>query len=199
MNLPDIYFESIWGELYAVKENGTHHIFLYNSNYGQVYYSFVKRIINIKVEDETYYDIITPYGFSGPVILNHSTNKKNELLKEFKVSFDNYCNENKIVTDSCRFNPWLKNHVNFAHMYDLVLNYTTIGIDLSVDNIFLNELSSKKRNMIRKASKLGVSIHFDFKGNNIDDFISIYEKTILKNSISFSRSSISPNLFIFRL
>lgn len=183
MNLPDIYFESNWGELYATKDNGIHQTFLFNSNLGQVYYSFVKRTIDIQVDGKTYFDIITPYGFSGPVVLDNRINKKNELLKEFKAAFDNYCSEKFIVTDSCRFNPWLKNHVDFSHMYDLVPNYSTLGIDLSVDNIFMDELSSKKRNMIRKAVKLGVAIHFDFEGKNLDVFLSIYEKTISKNKI----------------
>lgn len=184
MNLPDIYFEKNWGELYAIKENGIHQTFLLDSQHGQVYYSFVKRVINVKINGKTYFDIITPFGFSGPVVVNHRKDEKDKLLKEFKVSFDNYCLENKIVTDSCRFNPWLKNHIDFAHMYELIPNYSTIGIDLSVDNIFMNELSSKKRNMIRKAAKLGVTIHFDYEGEFIDVFLSIYEKTIIKNSIS---------------
>lgn len=184
MNLPDIYFESIWGELYAIKDKGTHQTFFLNSIHGQVYYSFVKRTIDVKIDDETYFDIITPYGFSGPVVLDYRINKKDELLKEFKTAFDNYCSENRIVTDSCRFNPWLKNHVDFDHMYELVPNYTTIGIDLSVDSIFMDELSSKKRNMIRKALKFGVVIYFDFEGKYIDAFLSVYEKTIIKNRIS---------------
>lgn len=183
MNLPDIYFESTWGELYAIKDNGTHQTYLFNSIHGQVYYSFVKKIIDIQIDGETYFDIKTPYGFSGPVVLDYRINKKEELLKEFKTAFDNYCSENRIVTDSCRFNPWLKNYVDFTHMYELVPNYTTLGIDLSVDNIFMDEISSKKRNMIRKAEKLGVTIHFDFEGKNLDVFLSIYEKTIIKNRI----------------
>ena len=96
MNLPDIYFESNWGELYATKDNGTHQTFLFNSNLGQVYYSFVKRTIDIQVDGKTYFDIITPYGFSGPIVLDNGINKKNELLKEFKAAFDNYCSENLI-------------------------------------------------------------------------------------------------------
>ena len=197
MILPDIYFEPIWGELYAIKENGTHQTFFHDSIHGQAYYSFVKRIIDIKVEDETYFDIITPYGFGGPIIIENKINNKNELLNEFKEAFDNYCSENRIVTDSCRFNPWLKNHLDFAHMYEIVPNYTTIGIDLSVDNIFMDELRSKKRNMIRKAVKLGVTIHFDFEGKYIDVFLSIYEKTIIKNQISdyyrFSKAFLLDN------
>jgi hypothetical protein len=184
MILPDIYFEPAWGELYAIKENGLYQTFLFRSGYGQVYYSFVKRLIDIKVDGLTYYDIITPYGFSGPVVLENSKNNRTELLEEYKKSFDNYCFENRIVTDSCRFSPWIKNHVDFTHMYELVPNYTTVGIDLSVESIFMDELSSKKRNMIRKAKKLGITIHYDFKGENLDRFLFLYEKTIIKNDIS---------------
>jgi serine/alanine adding enzyme len=184
MNLPDIYFEAIWGELYVIKDNGKHQIFSYSSNNGQAYYSFIKRKIDIDVDGETYFDIISPYGFSGPIVLNNKADLKDELLKEFKEAFDNYCYKNRIITDSCRFSPWLKNHVDFIHMYELMPNYTTIGIDLSVANIFIDELRSKKRNMIRKAEKLGVTVHFDFEAKNLDAFLSIYEKVIIRNKIS---------------
>ena len=184
LHLPDIYFEPVWGELYAIKDKGIHQVFLYNSIHGQVYYSFVKRIIDIKIDGETYFDIITPYGFSGPIVLNNKSGKKDELLKEFKAAFDNYCNENRIVTDSCRFNPWVKNHVDFTHMYELVPNYTTIGINLSVNNIFSDELNYSKRKNIRKAERLGVTIHFGFENKYIDCFLALYEKTIIKNKIS---------------
>lgn len=183
MSLPDIYFEPSWGKLYAIKDNGIHDTFLLESVNGTVYYSFVKRAINVRVDGITYFDIITPYGFSGPIVLKESKDTKQLLLEEFKRVFDTYCDENKIITDSCRFNPWLNNHADFSHMYELVPNHSTFGIDLAVDNIFLNELSTKKRNMVRKARKLGVTIHFDCDGSFIEDFLSIYEKTIIKNNI----------------
>lgn len=37
--------------------------------------------------------------------------------------------------------------------------------------------------MVRKAKKLGVTIHFDYDGSFIEDFLMIYEKTIMKNNI----------------
>ncbi len=202
MKLPDIYFESEWGELYAIKDNGTHQTFLLNSNNGQVYYSFVKRVIDIRVDGKLYFDIITPYGFSGPVIIDCNVNRKNALLEEFKIEFDKYCVINDIVTDSCRFNPWLKNHEDFTHMYELIPNYSTLGIDLSVGNIFTDEISSKKRNMIRKAKKLGVTIHFDFEGEKLETFLAIYEKTIVKHNISnyyrFTKDFLLDNFNILR-
>jgi serine/alanine adding enzyme len=184
MNLPDIYFEPAWGELYATKDNGSHQTFLLNSEIGRVYYSFVKRPIEIIVEGKLYYDIISAYGFGGPIVLDCMESKKSALLMQFKEQFDAYCMENDIVTDTCRFNPWLKNHADFTHMYELIPNYTTLGIDLSVENLFMDEISSKKRNMIRKANKLGVNVHVDYEGKNLDAFIAVYEKTIVKHKIS---------------
>jgi len=65
----------------------------------------------------------------------------------------------------------------------LVPNHTTVGIDLNVNNIFFDEFNYSKRKNIRKAERLGVTIHFDFQGKNLDSFLSIYEKTIIKNQI----------------
>jgi len=182
MNLPDIYFEPIWGELYAEKDIGTHHTFEYNSNNGKVYYSFIKRKIDLTIDSVFLYDIITPYGFSGPIVLE--TKNKSVLLIEFKEAFDIFCEQNNIITDSCRFNPWIKNHEDFSHMYQIVPSFTTLGIKLDVEDIFIKEFSSKKRNMVRKANSLGIQIHFDFEGNNISEFLKIYKNTILKNNIT---------------
>jgi hypothetical protein len=184
LELPDIYFEPKWGKLYEKKDEGKHSYFIFDDEFGKVYYSFVKREISIKLEEQFYYDIITPYGFGGPIVISSVDGKKPELIENFKLAFDCYCIDNRIVTDSCRFSPWLKNHLDFSTMYEIVPNFSTVGINLSVDDIFMDEIKSKKRNMIRKAQKLGVEIQYDFMGENIDSFIEIYEKTIEKNNIS---------------
>jgi len=184
MNLPDIYFEPEWGQLYAEKDNGIYSKFVFENESGLVYYSFIKRKIDIVIDGMSYYDIITPYGFGGPIVLQCKEGCKSKLLGSFKSAFDAYCAKENVVTDSCRFSPWLMNHLDFQHMYEVVPNFSTVGIDLSVEDVFMDEIKSKKRNMIRKAQKLGVEIHFDFEGKEIDSFIRIYENTIDKNNIS---------------
>ncbi|NPD46744.1 GNAT family N-acetyltransferase [Lentimicrobium sp. S6] len=197
MNLPDIYFEPEWGQLYAEKDKGEYSNFVFEDENGLIYYSFVKRKIDIEVDGESYFDIVSPYGFGGPVVLHYAEGCKHQLLATFKIAFDAFCKRENIVTDSCRFSPWLMNHLDFEHMYEVVPNFSTVGIDLSVEDVFMDEIKSKKRNMIRKAQKLGVEIHFDFEGKEIDSFIRVYEKTIEKNSISdyyrFSASFFKKN------
>jgi hypothetical protein len=183
MNYPDIYFEPKWAELYSVKDNGEPVVFSYSTDDGIISYSFIKREINIELGNDKYYDIITPYGFSGPIIIEGNNSEKKRLLDGFKKDFDNYCHDNLIITDSCRFSPWIKNHLDFTHMYELIPNNSTVGIDLSVNDIFSREISSKKRNMIRKAKKIGVEIKYDFLGNKVSDFLRLYEQTIVKHQI----------------
>ncbi len=62
----DIYFEPNYGKLYEKIENGNCEVFRYSSAFGNVYHLFIKREIPVRVNNKTYYDLVTPYGYGGP-------------------------------------------------------------------------------------------------------------------------------------
>ncbi|MDN4605929.1 GNAT family N-acetyltransferase [Sporosarcina highlanderae] len=184
MNYPDIYYHPKWVELYAGLDCGKPGYYKLENDYGTIIYPYVKRVVPYTIEETKYYDIITPYGFNGPCIMDCSNHTKDLLIKSFEEDFSKYCIENNIVTEYVRFSPWLENHIDFQKYYLLSENKKTIAVNLLVDNILTDEISSKRRNLIRKAIKSNVSIQFDYTGETIENFYCLYQNTIQKNSIS---------------
>lgn len=178
----DIYFWDQYAKTYEKIENGRAEKFIYKNEKGKIYYQFIKRLIPIKVLDVEYYDIITPYGYGGPIVVNCEEGKEDELLKDFNNEFLSYCEENKIVSEFVRFHPIIKNHITFRKMYNPIFIRKTVGIDLKKQDFFLDEFSPKCRNMVRKATKRGVSIEFDFNCDTINSFYDIYISTMDKNN-----------------
>lgn len=181
--LPDIYYLPNWRELYKEKENGEAAEYKFENENGIVLYPYIKRKIDIPINGKYYFDIITPYGFNGPIILEGCRDRK-KLVKEFNKEFQKYCEENNIIAEYIRFSPWFRNYLDFKEEYNLRLNKKTIAINLLVDDILTDEINGKRRNCIRSAIKKGVNIEFDFQGETIDDFYRLYQKTIKKNDIS---------------
>lgn len=178
-DLPDIYYTKGWRELYSQKEkDGVPREYFLDCKYGKVAYPYIYIYI---YGDNNYYDIRTPYGFNGPIIIE--CNDKEKLLEEFEKDFNEYCKKEKIVSEYVRFSPWFKNYLDFKKYYDLKPNKKTYAMNLLVDDILMQEISSKRRNQIRLAIKKGVKIEFDFEGKTINDFYKLYQNTIIKNNI----------------
>lgn len=181
--LPDIYFEPTWGELFSEKDDGKAEIFEYENENGKIYYQFVKRRIDLKLNGVEYFDTITPFGYNGPIVLNTKEGKREELIRDFDIEFSKYCSQNNIITEFVRFSPWLRNHIDFEGIYDLKNNHCTYGIDLTVNDVFYDEFSQSARCKIRKSIKNNVVIEYDFTGNSIKEFCRLYNLTIDKNGI----------------
>ena len=181
MNYPDIYYLPEWLSLYAQRDGEDCGYYVLQTKHGTVIYPYVKRKAPYLVDGKQYFDIITPYGFNGPYIVECS--EKSKLLKTFDADFSVYCEQNDIIAEYVRFSPWLKNHEDFCRLYSIRDNSKTIAIDLTVSDILVDEIRSKRRNLIRTAQKRGVSVSIDFSGKNTEEFCGLYKNTIIKNDI----------------
>ncbi|MFD1031315.1 GNAT family N-acetyltransferase [Metaplanococcus flavidus] len=182
--LPDTYFLPEWGKYFETKEEaGEHQLFELKNEWGHIFYQFIKRPIRILDRETGYYDTITPYGFSGPVILNCNENRKEELIALFDAEFQQYCEHNNIITEYIRFNPWLKNHCDFNGIYQMRGHGTTLYIDLNKDDFFMEEFSSNARRQVRRGIKNNLEIEFDFTGFSTKEFYRLYELMAEKNEI----------------
>jgi serine/alanine adding enzyme len=183
INLPDIYFLPEWGELYQEHDKAEVGIFEFQNKLGHVYYQFMKRPLPEELGCKDYVDLVTPYGFNGPLVLDCSVADRHTLATEFDEAFQQYCLQEHIVSEYIRFNPWLRNHLDFETIYTTKYNNYTLFTNLTVHDFYLEEFSSKTRNHIRKAVKSGVQIEFDFSGSSINEFHHLYQKTIKKNNV----------------
>ena len=179
-----LYYSQKWRELHEDIDAGRSMLFTHKDQNGKIVYPLVIRPIEMEIDNAKYYDIATPKGYSGPTILHSAENKKSNLLKAYKNSFALFCKKNNIVCEFVRFNPWLKNHEYFNDDYESTYLGQVFGMDLSVNDIFIDEITSRVRRNIRKAKKLGVELKYDFVGTSLNEFHKMYQYTIEKNNIT---------------
>ena len=113
--MKDIYFDENYGKLYENVEKGEAVVFKCKTENGEIVNQFIKREIPIKVDGITYYDIVTPYGYGGPYIVECID--KDKLLKDYEKQFTDYCIDNNIVAEFVRFHPLFNNALDFDSIY----------------------------------------------------------------------------------
>lgn len=177
----DIYFLSKYGKIYERNGEGQLEEFKMKSINGDVTYMFLKRDINLK-SDKKFYDIITPYGYGGPVFNVYSGKLLEDLVSDFKDKFELYCKENNIVSEFIRFHPLVCNHEEMNNYMEVCNIRNTICLDLNSEEDIWNNISSKCRNMIRKAEKNNVSIEIGNSKEDLDIFYNLYIDTMKKNN-----------------
>jgi len=177
----DIYFELDYAKINEPIENGVAIEFRIDNDNGLITHTFIKRKIPFKIEDKQYYDIITPYGYGGPII--HKAINKKELLNDFYLEFSKYCDDNDIVSEFIRFHPIFNNQFDFSSIYDIQFLRKTIGTNLKDYAEPVNsEFSKSTRKLIRKNLKENNFEYYIEKDvTNLDDFKEIYYSTMRRN------------------
>ena len=174
----DIYFNENYGKLYEKMENGKQEVFEFSCEHGKIRHQFIKRPI-----DGQWFDLITPYGYGGPVIVE--TTNQEALVAAFAEAFSSYCTNNKIVSEFVRFHPIVGNGPDFAAIYESEWNRHTVGTDLlSYDDPVAEEFSKSCRKSVRQALNKGVSYTVTEAPDSLDGFMEIYFDTMDRNSAS---------------
>ncbi|WP_322923967.1 GNAT family N-acetyltransferase [Paenibacillus campi] len=127
-----------------------------------------------KVPNTELYDIQSPYGYGGPIIVGDH---------QFRIKaiglYKEWCVENYILVEFIRFHPLLKN--NSYYEGAVHFNRTVVYIDLNVDDIWA-DFSSMARRAVRKAIKNNVNIIFSKEYRYIEGFVKIYEDSMQEKS-----------------
>ena len=174
-----IYLHLVWGQLQEGKEHGDAKCFHYCAEAGEVIYPFIKRTAGT-VAGTLYFDLVTPRGESGPVILSKN---REMLVEEFNKSFQEYCETNNIVAEYIRFDPWNTNPADFSGIY-CVEPYGKTYCHKLQEDFFATQYSSKRRNQVRKAMNSGLTLALDVGAGGIDAFLELYHYTAEKHRIS---------------
>ena len=181
----DIYFEPNYGKLYESVDNGENVVFEFESRYGTISHMFIKREIPIKINAETYYDIVTPYGYGGPLVKSCEKGKEKELIEAFDFKFRSYCNINNIVSEFVRFHPIIKNAEDFKSCYEAIHIRDTIGTKLEgCDGAIVDDFSKSAKKTIRRALKSGLTYKITERPDNLNKFKEIYFSTMDRNEAS---------------
>lgn len=178
--MESIYLDDRWLDLQAQKEEGIAEIYTLKCEYGEIKYTYIKRVAGI-IDNITYYDIFTERGLIGPIIKNSSNDEL--LLEEFRKDFESYCLKNNIIAEYIRLDPWIEKNQMFANIYNEFSSGKIYSNDLTID-FFNEEYSSKCRNFIRKTMKSDIEMKVDYTGETINEFLELYNNTKDKYNIS---------------
>ena len=169
----DIYFKEEYAKLYKETEKGEVENFCFENELGKVLFIYIKR--EVILDNIKYYDIVTPYGYGGPLIQNCKDKNTDKLISLFWEKFLEYAFLNKIICSFVRFHPIEKN-------YEYSKDSSTVCIDLNSEEQIWSDISSKCRNIIRKAIKNNVMVIEDENLKKINDFQNLYYDTMKKNN-----------------
>jgi len=145
----------------------------------------VRKIDYIKL-NINYFDISTPYGYGGPVLLEYKENKIPLLVKEFRADFNTYAHKKGIISEFIRFHPVYKNY-NFFVNSDIECKFVRNTVEINLKNEPENILKSMKsttRNEVRQAIRNELNIQFYSKPTfkptleSIQAFYEIYLETM---------------------
>lgn len=174
----DIYFYPEYHRAYELNGDGKAYAFMVENQNEILFYPFLVRPIekiNSKPVGESWYDIETVYGYSGPLCTTADTT----FLREAWSVFDEWCGENRIIAEFVRFNPLMENHRYMDESCTVMLDRETIVINLncSEEELWKN-YPSVQRNMVRKALKKGLVCEDMSVTENLSSFQQLYDDTM---------------------
>lgn len=121
----DVYYIPQYGKLCETLDGGEYKLVLFESSNGRIINPFIKRPVPWLINNEQYFDIITPYGYGGPIIIEATDRER--LKHEYSLAFGEYCKENKIVSEFIRFHPIFENYKDVDDTYEVVYSRHTVG------------------------------------------------------------------------
>ena len=124
-----------------------------------------------KIQAGEYYDFASPYGYGGWLI------EGNDTIGLFEA-YDSWTRQNQVISEFVRFHPILKNHEFCEGYYQVTGMGDVVHMNLSSPETIWENLTSKNRNMIRKARKNGVRIYYGRFQKIYERFLEIYNTTM---------------------
>lgn len=148
----DVYWLSGYVKAFQIHGDGEPLLFFYEAGSTRGINVVMKRDVSQdkhflgKIEEGRYFDLATPYGYGGWLIEGDDS----------EALFDEYSRwllKNGIICEFVRFHPILMNHKSCESFYELTQLGEVVHLDIESPEIVWNNLTSKNRNVIRKAIK----------------------------------------------
>lgn len=188
----DVFFEYSYFNLYR-KDGETPVLAFMESEYGKVAYPFMLRDVhfhsdmNSKIEKGKFFDISTPYGYSGPSVEAKDDRFKLESVKRFYRSFAKFCEEKNVVSEFIKFSPILKNHRHMDSLVDVEYQKNMIAVNLQdYGDPLLGELTRTRLNIVNRRKRKGLVAIMELNPVNIDEQIDIYIDSMYRKHASIA-------------
>ena len=176
----DAYWLSGYVKAFEIHGDGTALLFFYEDASVRGINVVMKRDIandsrfSSAIEKGRYFDLAPPYGYGGWLIEGDNSAP---LFSEY----EKWCLKNNIVSEFVRFHPVLENHL-CASAYDVIPLGNTVSLDLSSPETIWANITSKNRNVIRKAQKNSIKIYNGRYPEIYGIFREIYNSTMDKDN-----------------
>lgn len=176
----DVYWLSGYSKAFQIHGDGEPLLFFFNDNVTRGINVVMKRDIAKdsrfagKIEEGKYFDFATPYGYGGWLVEGEETDR---LFKEYRQ----WLEKNDIISEFVRFHPMVKNHDTSRLFYEVIQRGDVVHMELTSPEDIWNNIISKNRNMIRKASKNGIKIYNGRFPEIYEKFRCIYNITMDKD------------------
>ncbi len=187
----DVFFNYDYFDLYTKNYNSNlEGVFWEDENVKIFWPHLVRDISKInQFKKFKYYDLTTPYGYGGPLIIAKTKEKTKiaDSLKEFFKEYRNYALENNYICEFVRFHPIFKNWEFLDKFFNIDYLDDVVIIDLKQDlEKIRQQIKKGHKYNIKKSEKEGCKVRVIKKPNekNIQDFIKIYYQTMDKNQAS---------------
>lgn len=168
INYNDIYYTPEYGKACEYSDNASWEICQYKD---LIYVYLKKKYLFNKI---IYFDLITPYGYSGFYFTN------NETFDEFIDLFRIEGKKRNYITEVVRQNHYL--NINISKKYNIILTRKTFGVNLkNYDNFnqYLKDTNKDNRKAYRSSIKNNLIFKIeDFNKDNLSKFLKIYNTTM---------------------
>lgn len=175
----DVFFQEPYCRLYE-EERIRYQLFSYENEFGKIIYPFLLREIPLKIKGVQYYDVITPYGYGGPLAQSPSCIDK--VFPAFSKVWEAYCSKHRIVSEFVRFHLFDNADIRTAFYGQTIQANTNIVIAIMPDpDKQWMSFEHKVRKNVNKALRSGLRVIRDPQGKYLDDFMRIYNGTMDRN------------------
>lgn len=164
----DIYYQEEYVKLYESGGNAFCAVCIEDNNI--LLMPFIRNEIN------GFWDFETAYGYGGPIANTSNKEWINIALREMQYLFES---ENYLC-GFIRFHTLLDNAKLCEGEFPVMFDRKTVYINTaeSEQEIWMNQISSKNRNMIRKAERNGLEYKAEYEFESLKEFIKLYNATM---------------------
>lgn len=170
----DVYYLSSYVKAFQKHGDGEPYLVYFDNGKTRAINVVMKRdiaqntLFKGKIELNSWFDLATPYGYGGFLIDGND-------FDELDTAYTEYCRETNIVSEFVRFHPVLGNGLLVKRLYDVQKLGSTVYIDLTSPELIWENFTSRNRNQIRKAEKLGVEVYWGRSETLYRQFQTMYE------------------------
>lgn len=176
----DTYWLSGYAKAFQIHGDGEPLLFYYEDGTARGISVVMKRDVakdrhfQGMIPEGLYFDFATPYGYGGWLL---EGGPADGLMKAYEA----WAKDHGIISEFVRFHPMIGNEAKAAPYYEVVRLGEVVHLELQPREAVWENISSKRRNEIRKAQKNGVEVSYGRSEEDFETFRRIYNETMAKD------------------